>query len=35
MQGRIAERRTWAEKAGLGFKLPKKVTSMKGKVKAA
>lgn len=29
MQGRIEERRTWAERAGLGFKLPKKLISMK------
>jgi integrase len=30
MQGRIAERRTWAEKCSLGFKLPKKLLSVKG-----
>lgn len=35
IQGRIAERPTWAEKVGLGFKLPKKFIPMKGKVKVA
>jgi len=28
MQGRIKERQTWAEKVGLGFKLPKKLKLM-------
>jgi len=30
MQGRIKERQTWAEKVGLGFKLPQALKAIKG-----